>query len=274
MEADTDNNTRVRVEPEPECKAHCTVCKYVTPKLAVDLAVEMMMKHKTDSHPPAAPPASPSYTTLTDSVKPPAVPSIAAKDTYGLLTKSLPEENRIKSSAEATCKPETRCSSAKPAAVQEAICTNSQVGFKINEVTALPELAKYATEADMLITSDDADSRPRRLPRKPGRRQRSTDTRSCCLSPPRMPPRWPSSSPVMIWTGRQRSLPRRPSRRQSSTDQRSCHPPRRCKRSSSPLRQTHRPTGSCPPSPCQMMTAPTTGSPGRAGGITSPGTPS
>ena len=166
MEADTDNNTRVRVEPEPECKAHCTVCKYVTPKLVVGLAVEIMMKHKTDSHPPAAPPASPSYTTLTDSVKPPAVPSIAAKDTYGLLTKSLPEENRIKSSAEATCKPETRCSSAKPAAVQEAICTNSQVGFKINEVTALPELAKYATEADMLVASDNADRQAKKAAKK------------------------------------------------------------------------------------------------------------
>ena len=47
MKVDTDNNTMVRVEPEPECKAHCTVCKYVTPKLVVGLAVEIMMKHKT-----------------------------------------------------------------------------------------------------------------------------------------------------------------------------------------------------------------------------------
>jgi hypothetical protein len=50
----------------------------------------------------------PSYTTLTNSVKLPAVPSTTAKDPYGLLfTKSVPEEIVIKSSAEAPIKPAT-----------------------------------------------------------------------------------------------------------------------------------------------------------------------
>ena len=56
MEADTDNNTRVRVEPEPECKAHCTVCKYMTPKLVVGLAVEIMVHQPP---PPTQPCTSP-----------------------------------------------------------------------------------------------------------------------------------------------------------------------------------------------------------------------
>ena len=55
-------------------------------------------------HHPAAPPASPSYTPLTDSVKLPAVPSIAAEDTHVLFTKSMPEGVRIKSSTEAAIK--------------------------------------------------------------------------------------------------------------------------------------------------------------------------
>ena len=50
----------------------------------------------------------PSCTTLTDSVQLPAVPSTTAEDPYGLLlTKSLPEEIGIKSSAEAATKPAT-----------------------------------------------------------------------------------------------------------------------------------------------------------------------
>ena len=99
-------------------------------------------------------PTSPSCTPLTDSVKLPAVPSIAAEDPYGLFTKSLPEGIRIKSSTEAAIKPETRCSSAKHAAGHETLCTNSQVGNTIYEVPSQPELTKSASKVDNPVTSD------------------------------------------------------------------------------------------------------------------------
>jgi hypothetical protein len=47
---------------------------------------------------------SPSYTTLTDSLKLPALPRTTAEDPYGLFTKYLSEEIRIKSSAETPIK--------------------------------------------------------------------------------------------------------------------------------------------------------------------------
>ena len=64
--------------------------RYKTPKVEADMAFILLKKHMEERHPPAAPPTSPSCTPLTDSVKLPAVPSIAAEDHYGLLTKSLP----------------------------------------------------------------------------------------------------------------------------------------------------------------------------------------
>ena len=45
---------------------------------------------------------------LTDSMEVPAVPSIAAEDTFGLFTKSMAEGSRIKSSVEASIMPVTR----------------------------------------------------------------------------------------------------------------------------------------------------------------------
>ena len=76
---------------------------YKKPKLAVELALALLREHRAEIH---HPPAPSSYTPLTDIVKLPAVPSTTAEDPYGLLfTKSLPEEIRIKSSAEASTMP-------------------------------------------------------------------------------------------------------------------------------------------------------------------------
>jgi hypothetical protein len=130
---------------ELRCTAHCTVCPYKTPELESELAMWLWEMHVAEHHhlhPPAAPLASPSYTPLTDSVQLPRVPSITARDTHGLLTKSLHEGIRIKSSAEAAIKPETSDSSAKPAA-----------GL---EIPAEHELHKSATRADKPGTSDVA----------------------------------------------------------------------------------------------------------------------
>ena len=103
MEADTKKPTMVRLCelrcPVPYCDRGHLGAHYKTPKLEEGQAFALLMKHTT-VHPLAAPPtSSSSYKTLTDSVKLPAVPSIAAMNTYGLLTKYLPEEVRIKSSA-------------------------------------------------------------------------------------------------------------------------------------------------------------------------------
>ena len=70
---------------------------------------------------------------MSDSVKLPAVPSIATEDTHGLFTKSMTEETGTKSSAEAAIKPETRDRSTKPAAG--------------HEILAVHELPKSATKA-------------------------------------------------------------------------------------------------------------------------------
>ena len=65
-------------------------------ELEQDLAMwlwELHSAHRHHDHPPAAPPASPSYKIMTNSVKLPAVPSTTAEDSYGLpFTKSLPED--------------------------------------------------------------------------------------------------------------------------------------------------------------------------------------
>ena len=158
MEADTKKSTKVRLQ-ELKCSAlYCDRgdrgARYKTPKLEVGQAFVLLMNHVDTVHPLPAPPTSSSYQTLTDSVKLPAVPSIAAMDTYGLLTRSLPGEVKTKSSAEPASKSETRCSDGKHAADHEAICTNSQVGNKFDKITALPELIKSAAEVDQLATSD------------------------------------------------------------------------------------------------------------------------
>ena len=144
MEADTKKSTKVRLQ-ELKCSAlYCDRgdrgARYKTPKLEVGQAFVLLMNHVDTVHPLPAPPTSSSYQTLTDSVKLPAVPSIAAMDTYGLLTKSLPGEVRIKSSAEAASKSAT-----------------SQAGIQIDEITAQQEFLKYAVEAEALVTSDNAD---------------------------------------------------------------------------------------------------------------------
>ena len=125
---------------------------FKTPHMPAGDALKLLKMHRARRHPPAPelakeqalrvntntaehhpPPASSLYTTMTDSVKLPAVPSIAAEDTHGLFTKSMPEGIRIKSSAEAATKPETRYSSAKPAAN--------------HKIPAQLELPKSATKA-------------------------------------------------------------------------------------------------------------------------------
>ena len=91
--------------------------------------VQVLKMHRAERHPPAAPPTAPSCTPLTDSMKLPAVPSTTAEDSYGVFTKSMPEEIRIKSSVEASIKLETRCSSKedKPA--------NSEVTRQANKAS-------------------------------------------------------------------------------------------------------------------------------------------
>jgi hypothetical protein len=64
MEVDTDKDTKVQMEPELEYNAHCSRCPYVTPVLEVGLAVWLMEMHTTENHPLAAPPISPSCTSL------------------------------------------------------------------------------------------------------------------------------------------------------------------------------------------------------------------
>ena len=78
-----NTNMATMVQLELKCTAHCTLCPYETPELESELAMwlwEMRVAAHRYHHPPAAPPASPSYTTLTDSVKLPAVPSTNAED--------------------------------------------------------------------------------------------------------------------------------------------------------------------------------------------------
>ena len=128
-------------------------------------------------HHPAAPPASPSYTPLTDSVKLPAVPSIAGEDTFRLFTKSMTEGIRIKSSAEAAIKPETRDSSAKHAA-----------GHVIPAQYELPKSATRRTSPSQVKWPGV----PTRLPRKLGRGPPSTGPRSYSLPRPHQRSRSPS----------------------------------------------------------------------------------
>jgi hypothetical protein len=151
MEADTDKHTKVQMELR--CFANCTDCTALTPELESELAMwlwEMHVAAHHHHHPPAAPLVSSSYTTLIDSVKLPAVPSIVAED-----TKSMAEGIRIKSSAEAAIKPETRCSSTKPAAG--------------HEIPAQLQLPKSATKVDKPVTSDMA-RRANKAAKKAGQR--------------------------------------------------------------------------------------------------------
>jgi hypothetical protein len=133
MEADKDKHTEVQMEQKLECIAHCTRCPYKFPQLESGLAVRRLELHWA---------SSPSCTSLTDSVQLPSAPSITARDPYGLLTKSLAEWIRINSSAEAAIKPETKDSSAKPAAG--------------HEIHAQHELPKLATKVDKPGMSDVA----------------------------------------------------------------------------------------------------------------------
>ena len=45
MEADTDKATKVQLDPELECSAHCTQCPYITPVLEAGIAVWLWKKH-------------------------------------------------------------------------------------------------------------------------------------------------------------------------------------------------------------------------------------
>ncbi len=102
--------TKMQTEPELERTALCTRCLYEAPELVLELPMWLLELHWASPHSCTPPP---------DNVQLPSVPSITARDTHGLLTKSLHEGIRIKSSAEAAIKTETRYSSARPAAAPE-----------------------------------------------------------------------------------------------------------------------------------------------------------
>jgi hypothetical protein len=131
LRVNTKKATKMKMEPELECTALCTRCEHETPQLVSELPMWLLELHWASPH-TCTPPA--------DSVQLPSVPSITARDTHGLLTKSLHEGIRIKSSAEAAIKPETRYSS--PAAG--------------HEFPAEHEPPKSATKVDKPSTSDVA----------------------------------------------------------------------------------------------------------------------
>jgi hypothetical protein len=107
---------------------------------------------------------------------PPVIQSIPAKDFYGLHTKSPTVGNKIKgnrdnkssrqeeaaqnilrggrkSSEEASLKPETMCSSKKPAG-HESLCTSSQVCNNIDEDPSQTVFGDSAIKTDMPVTCD------------------------------------------------------------------------------------------------------------------------
>jgi hypothetical protein len=99
LQVNTNMDTMVRLY-----KLECTFptcyrgdgAHYKTLKLASGLALALLQEHRAERHPPAAspnaqPPAN-AYTTVTDSLELPFVPSTIDEDSYGLLsTKPLPE---------------------------------------------------------------------------------------------------------------------------------------------------------------------------------------
>jgi hypothetical protein len=163
------------VQLEMGSSAHCTMCPYKSPELRPELAMWLWEMHMGAQHhhqPPAAPPASTSHTTLTDSVKLPAVPSTTADDSYGLFTKSLPEEIRSKSSTKAATKPETRCSSGEDKPVTSDVTRwANNVAKKARQRAAkygpkkLP-LAKTIPEKQDILKKGPTDSM--QLPAVPG----------------------------------------------------------------------------------------------------------
>ena len=90
---------------------------------------------------------------LTDSMEVPAVPSIAAEDTFGLFTKSMAEGSRIKSSVEAPIKPVT---SDVTRSANKAAKKARQRDTKYRPNNLLP--AKTTLEKQVTFKKDPTDS--------------------------------------------------------------------------------------------------------------------
>ena len=134
---------------------------YKTPKLESGPAVELMKKHMAAHHPPAALPTSLSCTTLTDNMKLPVIQSIAAKDFYGLPTKSLPVGIKVKVNRKSSEEAESPPGRQKiPLSSEEAaLKTSDEVALKSSEETALKSSRQ---EEASLKSSEEAESPLRR----------------------------------------------------------------------------------------------------------------